>query len=90
MGVRMRDRRDPPKTQQSKPEPPKETPPPAELSEADNAYLADVRIEVEAASTVAELTAIYKMVEAKRPAILPNVKALCGERRKQIEGNVAT
>ena len=67
------------KTEQPKPAPP------TELTADDAAYLADVKIEVETAQSVGDLTAIYKMVETKRPAILPQVKELCSKRRKEIE-----
>ena len=74
-------------TEKPKIDPPKPPDKPAELTTDDATYLSDVAIEVETARSVGDLTAIYKMVETKRPKLLQQVKELCGAKRKELEAS---
>lgn len=72
LGVRMRDRRDPPKAQQAKPEPPKETPPPAELSEADESRLLNLQVTLDTIETRSELDAKWKELKPNEQELMRN------------------
>lgn len=61
-----------------------------ELSAGDHEYMQATRLDIERADTVAELTAIFKTLERRKPHLVEIAKSLCTARKLALEAKAAT